>query len=386
MCEAVKKMTKESAGPSAGSYNITAEESKRIQIMRILLTVMVIFWHSDEPVISFADGDVLLQAPLWLDAAKDLISGVIARCSVPGFFFLSAVLLYRRDFRWSDNIKKKTRTLAVPYLIINTLWIVVYFIGQGLPVISRYFANPAKMIRSWGVWKFFEAYLGTRLSSDRSLFFPFVSPTWFIRDLFTLNLIAPLLKKAVDKFPKVIFVILSAMVVFDFHTHIFCISTTALAYFCFGYYLVKYDRHLTELDRVPAPAMAGLYIVSIAMFYLTRGTAAEHLFRAFSIIAGFSFFFRFATKFKSDKIEQGFLSAARYSFTIYLFHAPSLGMLQKISARFLPMGAFTQVLTYFGAPIVIFFACMIFSAFLEKCFPGIYAVISGGRKPALKSA
>ena len=198
------------------AYGIGAEESKRIQILRVWLTVMVLFWHADEAVISFSDGDILLQAPAWLETAKYLISHIIVRCSVPGFFFISAILLFRREFDWADNVRKKLRTLIAPYFILNAFWIAAYFVAQKLPVISGFFGNESKIIADWGVVDYIDGFFGILPSSGAGSFYsPFVSPLWFLRDLFVLNLIAPLLKKAVDRFPKAVLVLLALVYVLD---------------------------------------------------------------------------------------------------------------------------------------------------------------------------
>lgn len=54
----------------------------------------------------------------------DYISNVFCDCAVPAFILISSVLLYRKDFLWKDNMKKKVRNLLIPYLIFNALWIV----------------------------------------------------------------------------------------------------------------------------------------------------------------------------------------------------------------------------------------------------------------------
>ncbi len=363
-------------------YGISQAESRRIQILKIWLTILVLLWHADRTEVRFLGGDTLLMVPIWLEGAKFVLSRVIARCSVPGFFFLAAVLLYRKPFRWGDNMKKKVRSLVVPYLIINTFWVLFYFIGQSIPQTRQYFANQNKLVASWGIQEYLNAYLGLIPNSEGTAYNPMVAPLWFVRDLFVLNLLAPMLKKIIDRFPKVIFVLLVAMVVLDVNTHIFCLSTTALAYFCFGYYLVRSGKHLTDADHIPAVPLLLVYVLSgvlIGVAVYLQMAPMEPVVRFINVVSGFLVFFRFGTRFPS-RVEKKVLWVAQYSFPIYIFHEPALGMLQKLSVKFLDTGAAAQAVTYFAAPVVIFVCTLAFSAILQRFLPRLYALVTGGRR------
>lgn len=89
---------------------------------------MVLFIHSYTKTVSMNSGTIVLQVPGWLNTLKYVISESISKCAVPGFFVISAVLLYRKEFSWWENLKKKLRTLMIPYLIMNTFWVVFYFV------------------------------------------------------------------------------------------------------------------------------------------------------------------------------------------------------------------------------------------------------------------
>ena len=361
-------------------YLISNEESKRIQILKFWFTIMVIFWHSYREEVRFADGDILMNASPWLEQIKCLISQVIVRCSVPGFFLLSAILLYRRDFRWQENIKKKLRTLMVPYFILNTFWIVFYFVGQSIPLTSHFFANQDKMIAAWGVKEYLDAYLGRLPNSDHTYYFPMLDPLWFVRDLFVLNIIAPALKRIIDRFPKLILTLLAAMLVFDIQTHIFFLSSMSLIYFCLGYYMIKYNRHLTDADQLPAAPVAAVYFISVIAALLTLNSAVNYLTKTLSVIIGIVFYFRFTTRFPDGAFKRGLLWISAYSFPIYLFHEPTLGILQKLAAKLLPVDTVFQALTYFGAPIITLAFCLSLSVFLEQFMPRLFYLLTGGRK------
>lgn len=149
-------------------YSFTSEESDRISILKLWLCIMVVFIHSSTlSELYFVDKTVIQQIPAWLDWVSYIISRVISQCAVPWFFFLSGMLLYRKPFRWFDNIKKKTRTLFIPYLILNTFWIVFYAIAQHIPAVSVYFANPDRLVSNYNALDFADAYLGFQTEATR---------------------------------------------------------------------------------------------------------------------------------------------------------------------------------------------------------------------------
>lgn len=161
------------------NYIISSLESQRIQILKVWLTIMVLFIHIYSN--SYSNYVAIFRFPLWFEY---IISQVICRCAVPGYFFISGILLYRKDFKWSENVKKKISTLVIPYFFINSLWLIIFFITQNIPFLSSFFSNEDNNISSWGIMEYLNAFIGYKNSC------PLVYPLWFIRDLFILNIFA----------------------------------------------------------------------------------------------------------------------------------------------------------------------------------------------------
>ena len=171
-----------------------------------------------------------------------LISAIIAHVAVPGFFLISEVLLYKKEFKWKENFIKKTRTILIPWFIDITFWIVLYAVMQMVPFARPFiFSNDSKLISEWGLFQYLDAYLGLTQS-------PLVYPLWFAQSFF-LNLIALPLKWVIDKFPKTTLIILWILLLSGIKSPLFCLEVNALVYFCMGYYLVKYDLHFENIPR-----------------------------------------------------------------------------------------------------------------------------------------
>lgn len=355
------------------NYVITEEESKRIQILKLWLTIMVLFIHSYSETVNFLGTSIELQVPTWLYWTKYVFSGAISGCAVPGFFFIAAILLYRKEFKWIENIKKKTKTLLVPYLILNTFWIVFFVLAPKIGFLKPFFSNKGIDVQTWGILDFLDAYLGINSSG-----YPILYPLWFVLNLMVLNLLAVVLRKIIDRFPRIIFICLMILMVKGINIA-FCLNQTALVYFCLGYYFVKYERHLIDL-KINKIVLFITYIGIIIINCLTRETIIHFSVVNLTIVLGFVFFFVCTTKINNNKIEGFVLWLSKYSFPVYLFHEMATTMLKKIVTKVFPTTTFFQLVEYIGIPIFVFAFCIILSVMMNKFVPSLYALITGGRK------
>ena len=183
----------------AREYRVSKDESERIRILKMWFAIMVVMIHAIFLEGIYLEGGTMAEdLPIWLARTQYFIAEVVSTCAVPGFFFLSAMFLYRKEFTWAGNMRKKVRSLVVPYFLVTTAWIAVYYIGQHVGALRMYFGNPENNVSGWGLWEWINAYLGINRLDRLGQGFnkPLVGPLWFIRDLFVLNALAVLIKKA----------------------------------------------------------------------------------------------------------------------------------------------------------------------------------------------
>ena len=144
-----------------------------VDLLKILLTVGIVFRHAE------------LVGQAGLDAAYDALSHgiqLLTELCVPLFFVLSGFLFFRNpperaDFRFfRDKLRRRIRTLLVPYLIANVFAFLAY----------------------WAAWRFapgmMDGYFGDSWRNPLFVFWtgPVNLSLWFIRDLFLALLLAPL--------------------------------------------------------------------------------------------------------------------------------------------------------------------------------------------------
>ncbi|WP_026506358.1 acyltransferase family protein [Butyrivibrio sp. MC2013] len=365
------------------NYLISDQDSKIISVLKAILTIMIVMIHTHYNGINLATGNSVFELPKWFEILKKILSDVLPTCAVPGFFVISGVLLYKKPIDWKDNILKKIRSLLVPYFIINTFWIVFYACVQLSPSLKVFFSNPDKIVADWGLLEYLDAYLGFGTSNAVHLIY---GPLWFVRNLFVLNIFAPVIKKIIDKAPVLTAAALLVLIVASWFIKGSSYTVTSIVYFAAGYYLVKYDIHFRDINKVNKPAVAAVYVSLIPLFFLSKGLFVHKVIKLLVIWVGLVFWTLASATVIS--FRGGLLKLLelvyRYSFPIYIFHQIPTTILEKILITLFPETVLFMVLGYFATAIMILCYCIGLSMALERWTPGIYGLLTGGRKKAKK--
>lgn len=345
--------------------------SDRINIYKLYLAIMVVYIHSNNG-IDLASGKVIGESNVWLDIFKNIISDGIARCAVPAFFLISAYLLYSKPLDYKHNLKKKVRRLVVPYFILNTFWIAFYAFFQMIPSLSDFFANPDKIVANWDFGDWVNVYLGV---TD----YPICAQLWFVRDLFVLNVLAYAIKLLIDKFPKLIMVVLLLLLLSGVKSPIFCLATNALCFWSFGCYLAKYKVSLNCVDGIKWRYITPIYVILLVLREVLRGRidgCVTSVVYSGVIIVGVIFWFKYTAIHRGAKCNRFLKNMSKYSFDIYIFHELNMTIVKKICGKLLPKTVFSQLVQYIGIPILIIGCCIVLCVLMERFAPRMYAILT----------
>ena len=227
-------------------YQIDERESKRIVCLRAICVVMIIYLHQYAGDLTNASFCVSGEIPqnVFLQDVQYYISRIVTFTAVPLFFVLSSVLLYSKKFTWKDNMKKKLKSLIFPYVLWITLYMLMYFLGQSLPMTSGFFANANRKVADMTLLDYLGAYTGI---GGHGLF---VNSLWFIRDLIFLNLIAPIIKKIIDKYPLLSFVGIAVLWNVGSIPSFLILNKLSVIFFSLGFFIVKYGFRMSSIDRL----------------------------------------------------------------------------------------------------------------------------------------
>lgn len=344
---------------------MTKEESGRIRIVKCMAIVMVVFLHAYTAEVNFADGSQAASLPEWLRLFETAVSQVAARCGVPVFFLLSAVLLFRAEHSYKEILRKKARTLLAPYLIWNTFWIVVFLILQNLPFTAAFFSGSNTPILRCSIKEWFGLYgIGQE--------YPLCYPLWFMRDLMAMVLLSPLLNALADRSPKTALCVGIGLAIFP----VSFFGQTALAWFLIGAAAGKKQYSILTFDK--------LSMGRIGMLFFGCGTAAlfwnHQVIRNVFVLAGVVFLLRLSKEiYGREKLRRTFFWMSEWVFMVYVLHEMTLSSVRKICFRLFPGNSLFWLLEYMLIPIAVMAGCILAGMVLKRYTPGLYRILTGGR-------
>lgn len=356
------------------NYTISKDMSERISILRFILTIMVIYIHSYGSVSAFSADMTSYESANWLNNTKYIISQIITRAAVPGFFLISSILLYRKPFNWAQNIKRKLKSLAVPFFVVNIAWIILFLVLQAVPATAGIFNSPDNIIKDWDFRQWINGIFG--LPDD---VVPFLYPLWFLRDLLILNFFAAIIWWLVDKVPELM--LLGALILWFFYSIPNCAvpDYQAVSFWIIGAYIIRRNINLRLLDKVPCILLLALIAFGIWKFmpFIYADVRLWHVNLCITLCLVFAFIF--SGKITNSKSKSFLLKLSSYSFSIYLFHEFTTLLFRKIAVAIFPGSLISQFLQYMLIPFVVTAFCIVFSIVFKKLMPRFYTLLTGGR-------
>lgn len=342
-------------------YKIQKEESRRYDALKVLMCVFVLMIHA------FSDDfmDIGWDGVGTLYRFTFVVSRVVCDCAVPVFILISSILLYAKPFTWWGNFKKKCRSLLVPYLIFNSLWVVLMFVKHVLGQKLGIQAGDDIDFSTWSLYDWLDAYLG--LTGDYK---PLLTTLWYVRDLFILNLLAIPIKKLIDWLPVPMLVLTLVLWFGDIQIH--GIQDYSIPFFIFGYYLVKYDIHLEDMDRkLHKYLVLAVFLLSMAVVVLQQRESV--IVARVYLLAAVVFWLRCSRRLTRFGKVIGLILPA--SFFIYLTHRFIYAIIQVV----IDGSVMVYLVTYVLKPVIALAVLLGVYYLLRRFMPGVLALMVGGR-------
>ena len=112
------------------SGNISTRFSRKVTIVSLILSIAVMYIHAKN--LAYYDFGDALGTPIYV--LNQIFSETFGRVAVPFFFLQSGYWLFRYDIYEKNSgnlkrkLKKKVKSLVIPYLLWNTLGLLYYVI------------------------------------------------------------------------------------------------------------------------------------------------------------------------------------------------------------------------------------------------------------------
>lgn len=342
-------------------------ESQTIDFLRLLFCIAIVFLHaytSTMQVVSLSENKPFYESITYIFAFQ------WGELGVPAFFLVAGYLFFRNtslDFTdYKRKIGSRFHSLVIPYLFWNFLFIVLFFIAEQIPTLSQFFTGANKRISDYSWLDFIRAFWD-RGDWNGGNGTPFDWPLWFMRNLFCLCLISPVLKAFISycKFPGIIllFVVwyLSPGLGFLF---------SSILFFSLGGYISIEKKDLIVPDKKFLYGLLIIYPILFILDFFMRGLPYHLTIHRTALVVGIFFFFYLT----AWCVEKGWVKSRAYygqlSVFIYVIHNPILNIIRKATVKLFPMASDElSVLLYFANVFVMVGFSVLLFWFLRKYVP-----------------
>lgn len=343
---------------------INSYNSQKIKVLNLILILMVVYIHS-----------YYLEA----ESNHPLALGIQLMCSGYGlscvanslFFFFSGLLFFNGIESVKDcfpKIKKRIRSLLVPYIIWNVIFVIWYMVLQNLPYIGV-------LIKDDMLCRVFQPNI---FASLYELFWiPANFPLWFLRDLMIMVAVSPLLYfviKYIKWFAPLLFVLVSPFVALH-------ISPFFLLGGCVAMH--------SSLEEISEKLIGGEKTFVAAAIYLGYSVVQiwmkeHHPYVSFVVcLCGIITIWELYDWIESKLLLKSKLSSLKfalgYSFFIYLFHEPAFNIIKKLGLKVLGVHEWSLILLYLINPLIMCAIAIMVAKLLQRFTPKMYSILVGGR-------
>ena len=163
------------------NYLMSEEESCRINIIKFIAIIFVVYIHSYAPKAYFAAGASTLNLPEWLRLFEECISQTISLYSVPIFFLISAILLFKTQRNYGKTIKNKISCLVLLF------WFHQLLLSKLLVVFSKFLCKTWLDLLEWDI-SVRHMHCSIWFMLCRLLDFQWQWPEWLPSQMQTMNI------------------------------------------------------------------------------------------------------------------------------------------------------------------------------------------------------
>lgn len=330
--------------------------SQRIWLTRYLMVIGIVILHTP-PYQSLTELDLS-----FFNFIKAFFSHAVFRTTVPMLTVISGYLLFRSRLIQQplELISKKARVILLPLILWNIPVVLGVFFIQHYQLSTHIFSVQLSPFDSLN-W--LNALTGL-LSSPANY------PLNFLRDLFVLSLISPLLAVLLNRAPWLGAIIVALVFYFNLDGDIILRNTMLISFYIGG--LAATQRwNLTKLDPYAIPLLIIFILIcsAIVIFDIENRTPLR-------IIAPFMIWpsMSLLMKYKNGAFLERYVGS---SFLTFLAHGPLLLVFWLLYQTFLPKVPYP--LFWCAAPLIITIGCAWLHTKLKRYVPTLTSIALGGR-------
>lgn len=344
---------------------VTDYFSKKATIVSFIMSIFVIYIHAN----NLSYYGIAANGRTIPNVVVNLWGGVIGGIAVPFFFIMSAYWLFRFDIHGNNAVdvlirkmKKKTKTICLPYLLWNAFGMIFYMVITHIPFAANMMNNG-------------EVISLTLPNVVEGVFFhKYYFTFWYLKDLIVLIAISPVLLILLrNKYVALMSIIVSAVAVLlklDF----VIFEGTSLLFFMIGGYAVTYTKDFFENKENSAWKWLLAVTLTGIIRYVNVPIIAELSYFISPILLWKSVDVFLPSAFCRRKIRW-FITQSFFTYASHVIPVTIIGhLLAKVSRNYLWV-----TVSYLISPWITLALIYVVANILYKHTPRFYGLICGGR-------
>jgi surface polysaccharide O-acyltransferase-like enzyme len=348
----------------------------KIKVLSFFLVILVVLVHSINVDFSLGAGQnhkVLGFVPF----LQEFLCNGMFRIASPLFFIISGYLFFvnitGKTNEFVRKLKKRFRSLIIPYLFWSVLGLVVYFVLQSIPQAQTFFTKMP--IRDY--------------STQKLLHTIFLDPIpyqlWYVRDLAVFAVLSPAIFLIIKYIRFWILPLCLFAWLVDFNFVIF--RNQSLLFFILGALLSQMNKKLLN----PQPSRLGLifpilwvicyYIKTKLVFLDFQNELLIGVIHKIGILLGILAVNNlYDVLFKNfDVAKTRTFKVITYTFFIFASHEPLLTIIKKAMFYVSGFGEIWSLIIFILAPVITILLCILAGYILKRHTPKFYGTITGWR-------
>lgn len=344
--------------------------SDKIKIVSLFSIILVLYIHS-----GFTRNQV--GDFFYVDLIQNIFSHFMGRLAVPMFFCISGYLFFLNANILKElfpKIKKRGKTLVIPFFIGSLYFISFFLLIRVIPGIEKFVNSDFEKKLPNGIFKFV-----------RDLFFkdgtgsPIAFHLWFLRNLYLIVLASPLFFLFNKYFGPIWLIPVFILSLFYDKWEIF------YSFFFFGFGGSILFKKLT-LFTIPKHISVIIFITYLIICVFEFLTSDQSIWKDFRIILelwgviSIWIIYDFLVPDNFVLINNPVLrTICEFTFFIYLFHEPTLNIVRKFIIFILGKNELGYMFSYLFSPWIFMALAIPVGILLKKKIPKPYAFATGGR-------
>lgn len=298
----------------------------------------------------------------------------LGETGVPGFFFISGFLLFLSKKTYINKIKTRFHSLLVPYIIWNSLLLILYLIAYS---IDYPLDINGKNIAEYDLIDYIRLFWD-RGSFDSGNFVPLLCPLWYIRNLLIMSILSPLFYYII-KYLREFFLLFIAIWWLTTYNNAFIPQT--ILFFCLGAYFSILNINPLESIIKNKSLFITLFVLFAAGDIITHiviSTPVNLQIHRLALIFNIPAFLLLADYCVQNGYSNNQLPNS--AFIVFCVHYPIVVILRKLCiSQFSNASDITHIMLYFACVIMSTLLSLGIYLLLDKYLPNVKRVLSGNR-------